>query len=122
MPQFKQLRSVIAVRHLPTSAAFYRDVLGFTVHEVAPGWNFFQRDGYIIMAGECPDDLPAPEIGSHSYFAYVVMEGIEAYYSHVQARGATLVKPLREEPWGAKEFGVATVDGHRIMFSEVVED
>jgi uncharacterized glyoxalase superfamily protein PhnB len=31
-------------------------------------------------------------------------------------RGVELIKPLRDEPWGMREFGVRTVDGHRMMF------
>lgn len=119
MTHFQQLRSVIAVPHLPTSAAYFRDVLGFSVREIGdPGWLFFERGGCTIMAGECPDDLPPGDLGSHGYFAYVVVEGIAAYYAELQARGAKIVKPLRQEPWGAQEFGVATVDGHRLMFSQ----
>lgn len=123
MSQFQQLRSVIAVPDLAASAAFYQDVLGFTVREIGdPGWRFYERDGCVIMAGECPGDLPAPEIGSHSYFAYVVVEGIDAYYAEVHDRGGKLVKPLRTEPWGMREFGIYTVDGHRMMFGEPVEE
>jgi hypothetical protein len=25
---------------------------------------------------------------------------------------------LRDEPWGVREFGVKTADGHRIMFAQ----
>ena len=32
------------------------------------------------------------------------------------ARGASVTKELRNEPWGMSEFGLRTVDGHRIMF------
>jgi hypothetical protein len=34
----------------------------------------------------------------------------------VTAKGATLIKPLRDEPWRMREFGIRTIDGHRIMF------
>ena len=46
-------RFVLAVPNLATSAAYYRDVLGFEVHEIGdPGWRFFVREGCTIMAGE----------------------------------------------------------------------
>jgi predicted enzyme related to lactoylglutathione lyase len=62
---------VIAVRNLDRSAAFYRDVLGFEVHEMGdPGWRVFSRDVCRIMAGECADAMAAAEIGDHSYFAF----------------------------------------------------
>jgi hypothetical protein len=36
----------------------------------------------------------------------------------VTARGAALIKPLRDEPWPMRELGVRTVDGHRMMFGQ----
>jgi uncharacterized glyoxalase superfamily protein PhnB len=110
-------RYVNAVHDLERSAGYYRDVLGFEVREVGdPGWRFFVRDQCFIMAGECPDALSPEQLGDHSYFAYVIVDGIEQFYAALTTRGATFIKPLRDEPWRMREFGVRTVDGHRIMF------
>jgi uncharacterized glyoxalase superfamily protein PhnB len=68
------------------------------------------------MAGECRDALPATELGDHSYFAYLEVDDIDRLHEDVVAKGAALIKELRDEPWGMREFGVRTVDGHRIMF------
>ncbi len=113
---FKSPRFVLAVPNLTASAAFYRDVLGFTVHDLAPGWSLFERDSCVIMAGECPDAPGARTIGDHSYFAYVEVEPIDDFYTGVVARGAEVIKTLRQEPWGMREFGIRTTDGHRVMF------
>jgi predicted enzyme related to lactoylglutathione lyase len=119
MPKFSKTHFVLAVPNLKVSAEYYHSVLGFTVKEMGdPGWRFFERDTCTIMAGECPDAIPPKELGDHSYFGYVVVEGIETYYESVQAAKAELIKTLRDEPWGMKEFGVRTVDGHRLMFGE----
>ncbi len=115
-------RYVIAVPDLERSARFYGDVLGFEVREVGdPGWRFFVRDGCVIMAGECPDALPPVELGDHSYFAYLEVDGIERWYDDVVAKGVEIVKPLRAEPWGMREFGIRTADGHRILFGSRVD-
>ena len=116
MPAFTKTHFVLAVPNLQTSAAYYRSVLGFTVREMAPGWLFLERDQCSIMAGECPDAIPPGELGDHSYFGYIVVDGIDELYQSVQAAKAELVKMLRDEPWGMREFGVRTCDGHRIMF------
>jgi len=105
------------VPDLERSTRDYRDVRGFDVREVGdPGWRFFVRDDCFMMAGECPDAIPTDQLGDHSYFAYVVVDGIDDLYKTLTARGATLIKPLRDEPWGMREFGICTVDGHRMMF------
>ncbi len=114
-------RYVIAVPDLDRSAAYYRDVLGFRVHEIGdPGWRFFERDACFILAGECPDAIPPAELGDHSYFAYVLADRVDALFGELTARGVQLIKKLRNEPWGMREFGIRTVDGHRIMFGSPI--
>jgi uncharacterized glyoxalase superfamily protein PhnB len=113
---------VIAVADLKASSAFYREVLGFKIEELGePGWLSYKLGACTIMAGECREAMPAAQLGDHSYFAYLEVEHIEAYYRSVQASGAQFIKTLRDEPWGMREFGVRTADGHRIMFGSRLE-
>ena len=113
---------VLAVADLAVSGAYYRDVLGFTIHELGdPGWRMFVRDGCRIMAGECPDSIPARDLGDHSYFGYFIVDDVDGYHESMMANGAELVKKLRDEPWGMREFGIRTVDGHRIMIGQELE-
>lgn len=113
-------RHVIAVRDLGASAAFYGDVLGFEVREIGdPGWRFFVLDNCLIMAGECRDALPATDLGDHSYFAYLEFDtvpNLDQYFDSVLSRGASIIKEIRDETWGMREFAIRTIDGHRIMF------
>ena len=110
---------VIAVPSLEKSGAFYRDVLGFEVREMGdPGWRMFVSGACRIMAGECPDAMPAEKTGDHSYFAYLVVDDVDAFHQRVAATGTKLIKPLRDEPWNMREFGLRTVDGHRIMIGQ----
>ena len=119
----RHTRYVIAVPDLERSARYYRDVLGFEVEEIDdPGWRFYRRDRCLIMAGECPDALSPAELGDHSYFAYFEVEDVDSIYAAVTERGATVVKSLCSEPWGMREFGIRTVDGHRIMFGSPVAE
>lgn len=110
-------RYVIAVHDLQRSAEYYKDILGFDVREIGdPGWRFFIRDECFIMAGECRDALAPQKLGDHAYFAYLEVDDIDDLYGSVVAKGAVITKSLRQEPWGMQEFGIRTVDGHRIMF------
>jgi predicted enzyme related to lactoylglutathione lyase len=119
----KGTRYVIAVPDLQASAEFYRTVLGFEVHEIGdPGWRFFLRDRVFIMAGECPDALPPRDLGDHSWFAYIEVDNIEAFYEAVRERGAEVISPLADEPWGMCEFGIRTADGHRIRFGSQIRE
>jgi uncharacterized glyoxalase superfamily protein PhnB len=117
MANFTGSMYVLAVQNLGRSAVYYRDVLGFSIHEIGnPGWRIFKNDEVRIMAGECPDAIPAKDLGDHSYFAYIYVKNIDQYYAAVSANGAQLTKRLQDEPWGIREFGIRTIDGHRIMF------
>lgn len=110
---------VLAVPDLEKSSRYYRDVLGFEIHEIGdPGWRMFARDGCRIMAGECPDAMHPEDLGDHSYFGYFVVDEIDELHDAVVANGASLIKPLRDEPWGMREFGIKTIDGHRIMIGQ----
>jgi predicted enzyme related to lactoylglutathione lyase len=113
---------VLAVSDLHRSGEFYRAVLGFEVEEMGdPGWRMFISGSCRIMAGECPDAIPARDTGDHSYFAYLIVEGVDDYFERAQSNGAEIAKPLRDEPWGMREFGLYTVDGHRIMIGSKIE-
>lgn len=113
---------VLAVPDLERSGAFYRDVLGFQVQEIGdPGWRMFVRDGCKIMAGACPEALPAAQLGDHSYFGYLVVDDADAYYQRAVSANAEIIKPIASEPWGMREFGLRTVDGHRIMVGQDLE-
>lgn len=117
----KHARYVIAVPDLARSAVWYRDVLGFTVHETGnAGWRFFVKDQCFIMAGECPDAPSVAAIGDHSYFAYLDVDDVDALHAALADAGVEITKPLRSEVWGQREFGIRTVDGHRIMFGSPV--
>jgi catechol 2,3-dioxygenase-like lactoylglutathione lyase family enzyme len=112
---------VLAVPNLQRSAAFFRDVLGFEIREIGdPGWRLYVRDGCRIMAGECPDAIPPAQLGDHSYFGYLVVDDVDSLHARVSAAGAEIVKALATQAWGMREFGVRTVDGHRMMFGQEV--
>lgn len=123
MTTFTGTKYVIAVHSLKISADYYRNVLGFSILESGdPGWLFFDRDSCHIMAGECPDAISAKETQDHSYFAYIVVTDIDGHFQAVSGKGADLVKTLKDEAWGMREFGVRTVDGHRIMFGAPIKN
>jgi uncharacterized glyoxalase superfamily protein PhnB len=116
MSALTDLRCVLAVKNLAVSLAFYRDMLGFSLDFEVPGWAFLSRDRFRVMLGECADAMAAHETGDHSYFAYVTVDDIDALYRELAAKGVSLVQELADKPWGMREFGVRTPDGHRIMF------
>lgn len=122
MPRIADARTVLAVRDLAASTRFYIDVLGFTrdFGDSTDGWSFLSRDNFKVMLGECPNEKPASALGDHSYVAYLLVEDIDALHTELVSRAAPVVSPPADEPWGLREFGIRTPDGHRIRFGEPI--
>lgn len=111
-------RFVLAVHDLAASTRFYCDVLDFRVDFEVEWWAFLSRDKCRLMLGECRDAKPAYDLGDHSYFAYLEIVGIDELYESVGRSGTRITSVLEDKPWGMREFGIRTIDGHRIMFGQ----
>lgn len=115
-------RCVLAVRNLKESTQFYIEVLGFRrdFGDGSDGWSFLSRDNFKVMLGECPDEKPAGELGNHSYFVYLTVEGLDQLHQELDTRGVQVISEPENEPWGLREFSIRTPDGHRIRFGEPI--
>ncbi|MES2792312.1 MAG: VOC family protein [Planctomycetota bacterium] len=118
MADLTKVRCVLAVQNLGVSVEYYTSVLGMTIDFTPPGWAFLSRGAFRVMLGECVDTVPAHETSDHSYYVYVTVDDIDAFYREVVGNGATLIQPLADKPWRMREFGVRTPDGHRLMFGQ----
>lgn len=122
MARIMDSRCVLAVRDLAVSTRYYTDVLGFDRDPIeAEGWSFLTKDNFKVMLGECPDEKPAAELGNHSYFVYLYVDGLDQFYEEVLSRGAEVISKPSEKPWGLREFGLRTPDGHRITCGEPIQ-
>lgn len=120
-PQAIQTRHVLAVHDLAVSAAYYIDKLGFERDFAVDGWEFLSLDGFKIMLGHCPDEASASETNNHSYFAHVIVTDVDELFENFQQRGAAILLAPEDKPWGLREFGVVTPDGHRICFAQEIQ-
>ncbi len=114
MAKILQNHYVLAVHDVRKSANFYVEMLGFEIVSRPPGWIFVARGSVMIMLGECPDDLAPGDTGCHSYFAYLRVDDADEYYAELKTKGADFLSDIRDEPWNMREFGIRTVDGHRL--------
>jgi catechol 2,3-dioxygenase-like lactoylglutathione lyase family enzyme len=111
---------VLAVQDLQTSAAWFRDVLGFRVlWEEGADWRLVERDTVRLMLGHCPDESRAADIGAHSWFGYLSVDDVDGLYAELTARGAACTPPA-DRHYGMREIVVTTPDGHRIVFGQDV--
>jgi predicted enzyme related to lactoylglutathione lyase len=112
--QFVQGVAVLHVSDVAATAAFYRDVLGFT-------WDFGD-DNYAVVWRDnsavhfVRDD--ARPVGVH-LFQWV--KDVDAYYREIVDRGADIAKEPADQPYGIREFGLRDVNGVGIVFGQDIE-
>jgi catechol 2,3-dioxygenase-like lactoylglutathione lyase family enzyme len=118
---------LIQVFDMPTSVAFYRDVLGFIiVNQSEPGdnfdWGMLRLDDAVLMlntAYERDSRPPAPEptrVAAHDDTAlFFACPDVDAAYAYLCEKGAT-VKPPTVAPYGMKQLYVKDPDGYVLCF------
>ena len=109
--QFVQGAPVLHVPDVKATAAYYRDVLGFT-------WDFGD-DAYAVVwrdnsAIHFVKDAGTPK-GVH-LFQWV--KDIDAYYQEVVSRGALAAAEPADQPYGIREFSVQDVNGVGVVFGQ----
>jgi predicted enzyme related to lactoylglutathione lyase len=110
---------VLAVHDLAGSAAYFSDVLGFAVEwRDEDRWQGLRRGQVRVNLGRCPDALPPSELGDHNYFGFFATDDIDRLHAEFVAKGAIIVSGPGDKPWGWRELGVATPEGHRMMFAQ----
>lgn len=112
---------VLAVPDVAATGDWWVEVMGFEPWMEPEGWRFVRRGPCRLMLGECPDAIPPAELGDHSYFAYIWLDNVDAYHAEIAARGAEILSPPTDKPWGVREMPVRTPDGHRIMFGTEID-
>lgn len=110
IPQFRMTDWAI-------SRAFYEHDLGFRVeweHTFEPGLPVFAEvsvDGLSLFLTEHAGDC---EVGGAAYF---VVDDVDALCAALRDRGARVVEPPEDSPWGTREMLVIDPDGNRLRFA-----
>ena len=118
MAELTDVRFTLAVPDLARSTDYYTSVLGLRIDFEAPGWSFLSRGRFRVMLGECTDATPPAELGDHSWYGYVTVSDAAALFAEYQRAGGEFTQQLSDKPWGMREFGIRTIDGHRLMFGQ----
>ena len=121
------LAPLLQVFDMPTSIAFYRDVLVFEVVASAGppddvGWVLLRLNSAKLMlntADQKPDRPPAPDparIVAHGDTAiYFGCPEVDAVYRHLRVNGVAVKEPAIA-PYGMKQLYVSDPDGYTLCF------
>lgn len=114
-------RHVLAVKDLAVAAGYFKEQLGFDLDFTAPGWEFLSFGEFKVMLGECSGEMTAEATGNHSWFAHALVKNVDEVYAEFLGRGAKILSPVSNKPWGIRDFTVITPDGHRIVFGQLTD-
>jgi catechol 2,3-dioxygenase-like lactoylglutathione lyase family enzyme len=118
-PRVTSFAPQLLVDDLERSMAYYRRV-GFSFGEP---WDGFYAIGYLdgleLHLKEAPKNLAERQHRRENDHldAASGVDGIEAFYERCVAKGAKIIKPLEDTPWGAKGFYIEDPDGYIVAFS-----
>ena len=116
------LRLELFVEDMEASVAFYTRVLAFDLERHEPGAYASLRRGSVVFGLGPVAKLP--EKGG--YFGRdiatrrrglgveIVLEvdDVEGWHNHIVASGHPIFEPLRDRPWGLRDFRITDPDGY----------
>jgi predicted enzyme related to lactoylglutathione lyase len=112
--QFVQGAPVLHVRNVSATAAFYRDVLGFT-------WDFGGETYAVVWRDNSAIHFVKGEGGPHGVHLFQWVKDVDAYYKEIVDRGAAVAAAPADQPYGIREFGVRDINGVSIVFGQDIE-
>ena len=114
---------ILGFRDVRRAAEYYRDVLGFRERSViegegeeAPVYAILDRDGTEIHLQIRRREIFADKRESLESDAYFFVPDADALHAELVGRGASILRPPRDEPYGLRDFAVEDLEGHRLLF------
>lgn len=127
--RFTAITPNLIVRDVARSTAFYRDVLGFSVHQTVPDdaphvFVWLTRGEVTLFLNDpaaVAKDLPAyvaPAFGGTATL-FITVDDVDALHAAV-APQAPIAMSLRTQFYGMREFAIHDPDGHLLTFAQRV--
>ncbi len=114
--EYLSFRPNLPVKDLELAIAFYRDVIGLDVTQLAPEY------GLALLARGGAEVAVFLHANPVSQGAYIYVKGVDTLYSLCQSKGAEINRELTTHPYGIRDFVVKDPDGHLIGIGEKISN
>lgn len=116
------LAAVFVTPDIKRTAAYYKDILGFSVvehYDNAEAFAALYRDEVEIIIvqsrfGEILSNKKRHGAGYDVYLSPESVEGVDTLYLEFKEKGAKIVNPPTLTPYGSREFVIEDIDGRLI--------
>ena len=125
----------LPVRDVAGSVAFFRDEVGLPPRHQEAGFAILSRDAVEVHLWQADDQswrtrrVDKPIVSAaESFLAGTVscrirVEGVEESYASLRPLGIVHNNaPLRDQPWGNRDFAILDPDGNLVTFFERTKD
>jgi predicted enzyme related to lactoylglutathione lyase len=105
------------VLHVPDvagTAAFYRDVLGFT-------WDFGDATYAVVWRDNSAIHFVRDAASPKGVHLFQWVKDVDSYYKEIIGRGAETAAEPTDQPYGIREFGVRDINDVGIIFRQDIE-
>lgn len=115
-PVLERSIPVLGVDDIPAAVNFYRHVLGF-----APGWTRGTPPALAQLMRDEAEVHLTRRAGSVVMAASFQVQGVDAYFAEVRARGATITDSIADHATGMRQFVLTDPAGNVLTFAEAIK-
>jgi len=112
--KLQQMTPILCVSDFAASLSYYTEKLGFCK---AWAWGTPESFG-CVTRNDVEIFLALNGQGKPGMWASIFVSDVNALHEELKANGANVVRELRDEPWGTREFHVQDPDGHTFRFGQ----
>ena len=112
--QFVQGAPVLHVADVEATAAFYRDVLGFT-------WDFGDETYAVVWRDNSAIHFVRDGGNPSGVHLFQWVKDVDAYHREIVGRGAVVDMEPTDQPYGIRELGLRDVNGVAIVFGQDID-
>lgn len=112
---------ILFVRDVPTSAAFFKEKLGFAIdflHGTPPFYGAVSRGGACLHL-RCVDRPNFAELAAREVsliLATIEVSDVHSLFTEFEARGVDFAQTPTTQTWGGTDFHIRDPDGNTVSF------
>jgi catechol 2,3-dioxygenase-like lactoylglutathione lyase family enzyme len=122
MVKFQDSATVLEVKDVAVSEAFYREKLGFSpgrFYGEPPNFCLMSRDRvrvYLDRTRSSPRATPLNQYWS----LYIYVDDVDAFAAELAARGLSFAREIEDQDYGCRDFDIRDPDGHLIGIGQTL--